>query len=125
MQDVAIKQAGDSAVLVEFENEIGIETNAKVRFGDHQRVWKRGAGDSVDIDTSIAMTYMMLEAHSLGLGCTWVCAFDQALCSEIFDIPSHMTPVSILALGYGDPTVPPREAFNRKTIEEVVSFEKL
>lgn len=71
------------------------------------------------------MTYMMLEAHSLGLGCTWVCAFDQALCSEIFDIPSHMTPVSILALGYGDPTVPPREAFNRKTIEEVVSFEKL
>lgn len=31
MQDVAIKQAGDSAVLVEFENEIGIETNAKVR----------------------------------------------------------------------------------------------
>ena len=31
MQDIAIKQAGDSAVLVEFENEIGIETNAKVR----------------------------------------------------------------------------------------------
>ena len=31
MQDVAIKQAGDSAVLVEFENEIGMETNAKVR----------------------------------------------------------------------------------------------
>lgn len=31
MQDVAIKQAGDSAILVEFENEIGIETNAKVR----------------------------------------------------------------------------------------------
>ena len=29
MQDVAIKQAGDSTVLVEFENEIGIETNAK------------------------------------------------------------------------------------------------
>ena len=31
MQDVAIKQAGDSAVLVEFENEIGMETNGKVR----------------------------------------------------------------------------------------------
>lgn len=31
MQDIAIKQAGDSAILVEFENEIGIETNAKVR----------------------------------------------------------------------------------------------
>ena len=31
MQDVAIKQAGDSAILVEFENEIGMETNAKVR----------------------------------------------------------------------------------------------
>lgn len=31
-----------------------------ITLGDHQRAWKRGAGDSVDIDTSIAMTYMML-----------------------------------------------------------------
>ncbi len=93
--------------------------------GDHDRAWKRGAGDSVDIDTSIAMTYMMLEAHSLGLGATWVCAFDQALCSEIFEIPAHMTPISILAFGYGDPTVPPRETFNRKALKEIVSFEKL
>lgn len=31
MRDVAIKQAGDSAILVEFEDEISIEVNAKVR----------------------------------------------------------------------------------------------
>ncbi len=45
---------------------------------------------------------MLLAAHALGLGGTWVGAFDEEKLREILDIPSKARPQVILAFGYPD-----------------------
>lgn len=43
---------------------------------------------------------MLLIAHALGLGGTWVGAFDEEKVREILDIPKSARPQAILAFGY-------------------------
>jgi len=59
-------------------------------------------------DSSIAMTYMMLAAESLGLGCCWVQMHlrsdadgnsAEARVRDILDLPEHFRIVGFLALG--------------------------
>lgn len=45
---------------------------------------------------------MLLTAHALGLGGTWVGAFDEEKVREILDIPQNARPQAILAFGYPD-----------------------
>lgn len=45
---------------------------------------------------------MLLTAHALGLGGTWVGAFDEEKIREILGIPEFARPQSILAFGYPD-----------------------
>ncbi|MBW2990766.1 nitroreductase family protein [Candidatus Woesearchaeota archaeon] len=45
---------------------------------------------------------MLLAAHALGLGGTWVGAFDEEKLREILDIPQTARPQAILAFGYPD-----------------------
>lgn len=90
--------------------------------GNHQESWRRPSGDSVDIDTSIATTQMMLQAHNEGLGCTWVCAFDQDACSKKFHLPQYIEPVSILALGYPDISEAESPQKKRKPLSDVVKY---
>ncbi|KYK26292.1 hypothetical protein AYK26_05280 [Euryarchaeota archaeon SM23-78] len=45
---------------------------------------------------------MLLTAHALGLGGTWVGAFDEEKLREILDIPKSARPQAILAFGYPD-----------------------
>ena len=52
-------------------------------------------------DASIACTYMMLAAHSMGLQTCWTGAFDDEAVPEILSLPQHARPVAILALGRG------------------------
>ncbi|WP_329905419.1 nitroreductase family protein [Porphyromonas pogonae] len=91
--------------------------------GDHEEAWSRPSGDSVDIDTSIATTQMMLQAHDLGLASTWVCAFDQDLCKRLFHIPEHQEPISILAVGFPDPDYTSKAAYKRKPLSDIVIYE--
>ncbi|WP_373790106.1 nitroreductase family protein [Bacteroides heparinolyticus] len=96
-----------------------------VIIGDHREAWSRPSGDSVDIDTSIAITQMMLMAQSLGLASTWVCAFDQEKCRELFGIPAHCEAVSILAVGYADEARLKPNRTPRKALDEIVKYNKL
>ncbi|MDD3135163.1 MAG: nitroreductase family protein [Methanoregula sp.] len=54
-------------------------------------------------DASIAGTYMMLAAHSLGLQSCWTGAFDDEDVREVLDLPQHIRPVVLLAIGRGHP----------------------
>ena len=45
---------------------------------------------------------MLLTAHALGLGGTWVGAFDEEKIREFLDIPKWARPQAILAFGYPD-----------------------
>ena len=64
--------------------------------------WKRSfdGEDSGWVDASIVTTHMMLQAHELGLGTTWVMYFDPAAAIREFALPENIIPVAILPIGY-------------------------
>ena len=54
-------------------------------------------------DATIACTYLMLAAHATGLATCWTGAFDDEEVRRILDLPSHVRPVALLAVGQGKP----------------------
>lgn len=56
--------------------------------------------NSADIDGSIVTTHMMLQAQDLGLGTTWVMAFNPTKAKEILALPAELEPLAILPTGY-------------------------
>ena len=76
-----------------------------------------------EMDCSIVTTQMMLEAHSLGVGSCWICAFDVPAMAAAFDLPSNLTPYILLALGYPSDTAEPNPRhFQRYPMEHTVTF---
>ncbi|WP_163195193.1 nitroreductase family protein [Clostridium thermarum] len=92
--------------------------------GDHKVVWKRpfDGKDILDIDASIVTDHMMLQATELGLGTLWVCYFDPDVLRKEFELPDHIEPINILAIGYadGEPASPERHDKTRKPIEHIL-----
>jgi nitroreductase len=77
--------------------------------------------NSGHIDTSIANTYMMLTAESLGLSTLWVLRFDPAKVSEQFRLPENIIPVSSLVVGYPAKDAAPSERhFQRFPKEQMI-----
>lgn len=70
------------------------------------------------IDTTIALTQIMLVAHDLGLGTCWIGAFYEDKVKELLKIPEEWTVVGLLVVGYPDEEPPPRP---RKSLDEIVS----
>lgn len=54
-------------------------------------------------DATIACTYMMLAAHAKNLHSCWTGAFNDEEVREILDLPQHIRPVALLAVGRGHP----------------------
>ncbi|MCT4602113.1 MAG: nitroreductase family protein, partial [Marinifilum sp.] len=78
--------------------------------------------DHTDIDASIAIDHMTLQATELGLGTCWICNFYVEKCKDFFQLPDHIEPIAILSLGYpNDDKMPAKK---RKSLEEIVHWEK-
>ena len=77
--------------------------------------------DSADIDISIAVDHMTLQAAELVLGTCWVCNFDIHKCSDILKLSRNIEPVVILPLGY--PNIEP-PAKKRKSLNDIVHWNK-
>lgn len=94
--------------------------------GDHSKSWKRKDGkDHCDIDVAIAVDHMTLQATELGLGTCWICNFENELCSKLLKLPSNLEPAVILPIGYPlDSPDPDRHGLKRKSMKEIVSYEK-
>ncbi len=87
--------------------------------------WKhRHSGKSGgDVDASIITTHMMLEAASIGIGSTWVAAFDHEKARELFSLPDYLTPVALLPLGYpADDASPHPVHFERFDMDHTVFY---
>ena len=73
--------------------------------GDLQRAFQK-APEYWVIDSAIAIENMILAAHSLGVGSVWLGTWPQEARvtgqKELFGLPEHVVPHSILALGYPD-----------------------
>lgn len=69
---------------------------------DKSLAYSRGydGKNSADIDGSIVATHIMLEAQDLGLGTTWVMAFNPEKAKEILDLPENLEPLALLPTGY-------------------------
>lgn len=75
---------------------------------------------------AIAIDHITLMAASVGIGTCWVCKFDSMKCSEILKLPSHLTPIAIIPLGYPAETAKDTGPhFKRKPLNEVISWEGL
>ena len=86
---------------------------------DHRQSWKRNSDgkDYADIDISIAVDHMTLQATELGLGTCWVCNFDVEKCAQALELPEYIEPVVILPLGYPKIATPLKK---RKPLSEIV-----
>lgn len=83
----------------------------------HDEQWVRRDGKAHgNIDVSIAVEHLCLAATELGLGTCWVCNFDAARCTELFQLPATEEPAVIIPLGH--PACAPTEK-KRKAVDEV------
>lgn len=90
--------------------------------------WKRKFDNKDEgiIDASIVTTHMMLEAQELGLGSTWIGAFDPRKIREVYNIPENLEIVSLLAIGYPSENAKPSEMhYKRNNIEEFVYWDSI
>lgn len=94
--------------------------------GDHEASWKRSdRKDYCDVDISIAIDHITLQAAELGLATCWVCNFDAMKCAEMMNLPSHIEPIALIPIGYpGDSKSTNRHDNDRKPLEQIVHWEK-
>ncbi|MEE1225379.1 MAG: nitroreductase family protein [Clostridia bacterium] len=92
---------------------------------DESWVRKYDGALSAPVDASIVTTHMMLMAHSIGVGSTWVMHFDPFAMREEFNIPQNYEPTALLVMGYPADDAEPLNLHSEfRPIEEVVSYEK-
>lgn len=95
---------------------------------NNEVAWKRPFDGKklTDIEASIVTDHMMLEATDLGLDTVWICYFKPEIIKKEFNIPDNFEVVNILAIGYGNgtPESPNRHANTRKSLNEIISYEK-
>ena len=67
-----------------------------------------------------AIENLLLKAYELGLGSTWIGAFNETELKEMLNIPGDIRPQAIIALGYGQDF----EKTTREPLDNFVSFEE-
>lgn len=84
--------------------------------------WVRSDGKNYnDVDVSIVMDHLILQATDLGLGTCWIAAFDPVAAKEVLGIPEGVEPIVLTPLGYADDKPHPKK---RKKIEEIVVYDR-
>ena len=94
---------------------------------DKNESWKRDLDnfDGGSQDICIVTTHMMLEVTSLGLGSTWVGAYDPFKAREIYNVPENYEIAAFLPVGYPSETAhPSRLHDSRKPVEEIAFYNK-
>lgn len=73
------------------------------------------------MDSSAAIMNMMIAATSLGLGTCWNSVFDKNVVRELLNIPEHVEPITLIALGY--PSKLPEKTPRRRPLEEYIHWD--
>ena len=99
------------------------ETLAFIITVDKTKCWVREYDDqsSSYVDGSIVTTHMMLAAHDIGIGSTWIMHFIPDAVRSEFSIPENEEIISILVMGYPAPdSKPSSQHYDKKTLSETV-----
>jgi nitroreductase len=79
------------------------------------------AGKWAVISTTIALQNMVIAAWALGVGSCWIGDFNEEKVKKLLDIPEKWNIVALVSFGYPAEKPQPR---NKKSVEEIVSFNK-
>lgn len=88
--------------------------------------YKRGDGKEFgEIDVSIVATHMILKATELGIGSTWVGAFNPIKTREVFNVPESFEIMGFFPMGYPAEDAKPASFHeSRKPLSETVFYNK-
>lgn len=92
---------------------------------DSEKAYNRGydSKNSAEIDASIVTTHMMLQAQDIGLGTTWVMAFNPEKARECFSVPENLEILALLPTGYPADDAPINPLHNKFVdMEDMVSY---
>ena len=67
-----------------------------------------------------AIENLLLTAHNLGLGSSWIGAFDEEEINELLEIPEDIRPQAVIAIGY----LKQSEESKREPLDNFIYFEK-
>ena len=94
--------------------------------GKKSEAWVRAYdnANSMLVDASIVGTHIMLAAHDMGLGTTWVGHFDPVAVRMAYKLPDGMEPVVIFPVGYPAPDAKPALPHaKRRPLSETVIYD--
>lgn len=78
---------------------------------------------SGEVDASIVLTHMMLQAWELGIGSCWVGVFEFNEVRSLFNLPDNIHPVALMPIGYADKKgVASERHSSRKPLSETVRY---
>ena len=91
---------------------------------DNEASWKRRYDnkDEGEIDACIVTCHMMLQVANLGLGSTWVGAFDPIAVRKLYELPENIIPVAILPVGYKSNDAVPNPLHNKRLRKDETVF---
>lgn len=91
---------------------------------DDSRVCQRGAnGNYGDIDCTIVLTHMMLEAYNLGIGTCMVGMFSPEEAKQVLGLPENIHPVLLMPFGYpAEDAAPSPRHTEYRSMDETVQF---
>ena len=76
-----------------------------------------------EIDSSIVITHMILQAEELDVQTCWVGAYEHGKAEQVLGIPSNVELTALLPIGYADEAGKPSERHSdRKAITETVEY---
>lgn len=96
-----------------------------VCYNSHE-TWTRpyDGAKSAPVDAAIVATHMMLQAHSDGVGSTWVMHFNPRAMRDAFNIPENIEPLALLVMGYPAADAKPLDLHSRfRPVEDVVVYD--
>ncbi len=125
---IVVRDAGIKKGLVEAALDQAFIEEASVvivvcadKLRSSQRYDRRGANLYCLQDTAAAIQNLHLAAHALGLGTSWIGAFNEAEIRKLLTIPLNVRPVAIIPVGYPAEEPMPRR---RRSLVEIVHYEK-
>jgi nitroreductase len=83
--------------------------------------WIRRDDDKnyAEVDATIAMDHLIMQAADLGIGTCWIAAFNPSVAKLMLDLPNDWEPIAFTPLGYPADNLRPKK---RKDIDELVVF---